>query len=428
MLRPGVLQEDVEHQVLGRDPGLELAIQLEADRLRDLHLGEALVDQVGVLGGPHAPGQGIVDPAHAGVAVGRLDEVARIDEMLAGHLVADAGGDAVLRREVAHARVGLERVLELAQGLDLGEEGAHLRHLVGVDEVILEDRELVRVLDLIIRPVFLFQEVVDLRRGELVRVAAVHLDHDRVARLDIVGTVAAADQMVRQDLLRHGHRPRAGVRLRQLDLPGGERLGEGEQAALADDDPGDRVVPVEELFERNPLPRLQPLQLAVVPHQDALADVVAGVDGGERGGDGEADAGPLLRLHGGLARAADPLAVAGDDDLEVAVLQGVALEQALAVDDQSGVGIAGDVLRPVAEADPRRGHRVRIDVVEEIVHRQVVHPEVQLAAELAADQLRILGQEEDPLAGGQADDLGWLHAGTLLSREGTGTRRRVTGG
>ena len=54
---------------------------------------------------------------------------------------------------------------------------------------------------------------------------------------------------------------------------------------------------------------------------------------------------PDLRLRRGLARAADALAVAGDDDLEVAVAQRVALEQALAVDDQAGVGLAREVLR-----------------------------------------------------------------------------------
>ena len=127
--------------------------------------------------------------------------------------------------------------------------------------------------------------------------------------------------------------------------PAASAFENGKRPPCADDDLGDRVAPLAELGERDPLARLEPPEHAVVAHQHALADVVAGVDGGERGGDGDPDARPLLRLHGGLARAADPLAEAGDDDLEVAVDQGVALEQALAVDDQAGVGVAGDVLR-----------------------------------------------------------------------------------
>ena len=123
---------------------------------------------------------------------------------------------------------------------------------------------------------------------------------------------------------------------------------------------------------------------------------------------GDPDARPLLRLHRRLPGAADPLPVAGDDHLEATVPQGVPGEQPLAVDDQPGVGVPGDVLRPVAEADPGRGHGVRVDVVEEIVHPQVVHRQVELSGELPADEVRVLGQEEDPLAGGEADDLGGL--------------------
>jgi hypothetical protein len=70
----------------------------------------------------------------------------------------------------------------------------------------------------------------------------------------------------------------------------------------------------------------------------------------------------------------------------------------------------------VAEADPGRGHGVGIDVVEQILDGQVCHAEVQLARELAADQVRVLGQEEDPLAGGQTDDLGGFHPRSRSSR------------
>ncbi len=62
---------------------------------------------------------------------------------------------------------------QLAQGLDLGAEGPHLGHPVGVDQVILEHRELRRGLDLVVDAVLVLQEEVHLRGGELVRVAAV---------------------------------------------------------------------------------------------------------------------------------------------------------------------------------------------------------------------------------------------------------------
>ena len=52
--------------------------------------------------------------------------------------------------------------------------------------------------------------------------------------------------------------------------------------------------PSVELLERDALAGLQAPELVVVAHQHALVDVVAGVDRRERGGDGDADAGPLL--------------------------------------------------------------------------------------------------------------------------------------
>ena len=51
--------------------------------------------------------------------------------------------------------------------------------------MILEHRELLRVLDRVVGAVLLLEEVVDLRGGELVRVAAVDSTHDGVARLDV---------------------------------------------------------------------------------------------------------------------------------------------------------------------------------------------------------------------------------------------------
>src|SRR5947208_741184 len=101
----------------------------------------------------------------------------------AEHSVADAGGNVAIGGEVAAARVALEVALQLAELADLLEERAHLRHLVGVDEVVLEDGELRRVLDRVVGAVLLLEEVVNLGGGELVRVAAVDRDDDGVAGL-----------------------------------------------------------------------------------------------------------------------------------------------------------------------------------------------------------------------------------------------------
>ncbi len=96
-LRPGVVQEDVEHHVLGRDVLLQFARQLETDRLRHLDVREACVDEVRIFRRPDAPSQGVVHTSHAGVRVGSLDEVARIDDVFARHLMTDAGGDSPVR-------------------------------------------------------------------------------------------------------------------------------------------------------------------------------------------------------------------------------------------------------------------------------------------------------------------------------------------
>ncbi len=62
----------------------------------------------------------------------------------------------------------------LAQGLDLVHERRHARHVVGVDEVVLEDGELARGFSIrVVRAVLLLEEVVHLGGGELVGVAAV---------------------------------------------------------------------------------------------------------------------------------------------------------------------------------------------------------------------------------------------------------------
>ena len=80
---------------------------------------------------------------------------------------------------------------------------------------------------------------------------------------------------------------------------------------------------------------------------------------------------------------ADALAVAGDDDLEVAVHERALGEEPLAVHRDAGVGVARDVLGPVVEAGPGRGHGVGVDVVQQVLDAQVLHAQVELAARAA---------------------------------------------
>src|SRR6185312_15105809 len=102
-----------------------------------------------------------------------------------------------------------------------------------------------------------------------------------------------------------------------------------------------------------------------------------------------------------LARRADALLSTGDDDFEATRRERIRREQALAVDDQPGVRVLRDVLRIEVEAHPRRRHRIGVDVVEQVLRTYVVHGQRQRAGELTADQIGILRQIEDALAGRQ---------------------------
>jgi hypothetical protein len=54
------------------------------------------------------------------------------------------------------------------------------------------------------------------------------------------------------------------------------------------------------------------------------------------------------------------------------------------------------------EADPRGRHRIGVDVVEEILGADIAHRQL-LPGELATDEIGILRQVEDALAGGQRE-------------------------
>jgi hypothetical protein len=190
-------------------------------------------------------------------------------------------------------------------------------------------------------------------------------------------------------------------------------VGERQQAAGLDDERGDRIVAAGQLVERDGLAVLEAGDERVIAHELPDVDVVAGVDRRERRRDRHAAAAEHLALRRGLARAADALLGARHDHLEVAVGEGVGRDEALAVDDQAGVRVARDRGRIEIEADPRRRHRVGVDVVEQVLGAQVAHAQRQLAGELAPDQLRVLGQVQDPLAGGERELPRYRHLPTV---------------
>jgi len=218
-----------------------------------------------------------------------------------------------------------------------------------------------------------------------------------------------------ENFFRQRHRARRRRRALELARAAGDRLGEREQPARLDDLPRQRILPARELAERDRLARLQAHEQVVIGHQHALVDVVLRVDGRERRRNRHADPRPLLRLHRGLARRAHALAVARDDHLEVAGDERSLREQPLAVDGDAGVRVLGDLFGLVVEAGPRRRHRVGVDVVEQILEPQILHPQVELAAQLPADELRILGQEEHALAARERDRIVRLHSTSLGS-------------
>ena len=109
---------------------------------------------------------------------------------------------------------------------------------------------------------------------------------------------------------------------------------------------------------------MQSLEQGVVTHHLTEVDVVALVDGSERGRDHDSYIRPSFTLGRGLPAGTGALALPRDDHLEAAVHQCPGLEHPLSLVHQAGVGVLGDFLRVVVEADPGGGDRVGVDVVE----------------------------------------------------------------
>ena len=108
--------------------------------------------------------------------------------------------------------------------------------------------------------------------------------------------------MALENFLRQSQRARCARRQRwRLSSAGRQSLRIGEESTSRDDVAFNGVPALHEGFERHLLAALQAAQDRMVGHQHALTDIVARVNGRERCGDRDANAAPLLRLHGGLA-------------------------------------------------------------------------------------------------------------------------------
>ena len=100
------------------------------------------------------------------------------------------------------------------------------------------------------------------------------------------------------------------------------------------------------------------------------------------------------------------------DDSENALLPG---------DDKPRIRILRDLFRVVVEAHPGRRHHVGVDVVEQLVGREVAHRQRERAGELLPDLLGVLRQIKDALARGERETAG-RHGRTVPLKEGLGPR------
>ena len=229
-----------------------------------------------------------------------MDEVANFNELLASHLVANPGRDAINCRIIPHARVVLERHLQIPEGLNLVHEGHEFWVVLGVEQVVLKNGKFARVGEGVILAVFFLQKSVNLGRGEFVRIAALDLSDDGVAWLDAL-TVRLAHQIPTDDVLGHGHRSLGGAEGGEVEFTALEGLGKREETTVFNDELCYRVVLSRELRKRNGFTVLQSLEHGVVAHQLPEVDVVAFVNRGKGGGDDDANACPTLALSGGFS-------------------------------------------------------------------------------------------------------------------------------
>ena len=135
----------------------------------------------------------------------------------------------------------------------------------------------------------------DLSRGEFVRVPALDLSDDGVARFDAL-PLRLSHKVSTDDALGHRHRAFRRVERSKVQRSGFQGFCEREEAAVLHNELGHRVVLTGEFVERDGLTVLQALEHFMATHQLAEVDVVSFVDGGKGGSDDDADARPTFAL------------------------------------------------------------------------------------------------------------------------------------
>ena len=124
----------------------------------------------------------------------------------------------------------------------------------------------------------------------------------------------------------------------------------------------------------------------MVRHQLSEIDVVALVNRGKGSRNHQSNARPALALCGGLPRGTCSFPVSRYNHFEIAIAQGIGGEQALPLELKSRIRMGRNVGGFMIEANPSRCHGVRVDVVQKVIHAQVLHTEIQFPFELCLDQ------------------------------------------
>ena len=135
----------------------------------------------------------------------------------------------------------LEGDLEVAKGLDLVHERYKLRVVLRVEEVVLKNSEFVWVWQSVVVAVFALEKRVDLGRRKFVGITALHLSDHRVAWFDALA-VGLTDEVATDDPLGHRHRARWRVERRKVEISSFQRLSEGKEPPVFNNELGHRVV------------------------------------------------------------------------------------------------------------------------------------------------------------------------------------------
>ena len=115
----------------------------------------------------------------------------------------------------------------------------------------------------------------------------------------------------------------------------------------------------------------------MVPHQLTKVDVVALVNRRKACCEDIPNATPALALRSGLATGAGALAIPRNDGFKVAVHQGASIKNALArFIEQTSVGVERNVGWAVTKTNPGRSHDIGVDVIDQVVNRQILHTKI----------------------------------------------------